>query len=89
MPCLQPVQQNGLAETASRSVMEMAKTNLKEENLGKEFWAEAVSTAGSTSRTDALTLVQEIKSVLKSKFEMNSWDRKFGMADYKPIGTPC
>ena len=37
-------QQNGVSERKNRTVMEMARTMLKEKGLPKTFWAEAVYT---------------------------------------------
>jgi len=38
-------QQNGVVERKNRSLQEMARTMLHENNLAKHFWAEAVNTA--------------------------------------------
>jgi len=38
-------QQNGIAERANRTLMEMTRTMLSESNLPKSLWAEAVNTA--------------------------------------------
>lgn len=38
-------QQNGVAERANRSIMEMARCMLQEASLDKKYWAEAVNTA--------------------------------------------
>jgi len=38
-------EQNGVAERANRSIVEMARCLLKQKSLPKEFWAEAVNTA--------------------------------------------
>lgn len=38
-------QQNGIAERKNRTVIEMARTMLKEMSMPTQFWAEAVSTA--------------------------------------------
>lgn len=54
-------QQNGVAERKNRTVMEMARTILKQLNTPLEFWAEAVATAvyilnrSPTSALDRLT----------------------------------
>ena len=38
-------QQNGVVERKNRSLQEMARTMLHENNLAKQFWVEAVNTA--------------------------------------------
>ena len=38
-------QQNGVVERKNRSLQEMARTMIHENNLAKHFWAEAVNTA--------------------------------------------
>jgi len=38
-------QQNGVVERKNRSLQEMARTMIHENNLSKHFWAEAVNTA--------------------------------------------
>lgn len=38
-------QQNGLAERANRTIIEKIRCMLLESDLGKEFWAEAMSAA--------------------------------------------
>jgi transposase InsO family protein len=38
-------QQNGVVERKNRSLQEMARTMMHENNLAKFFWAEAVNTA--------------------------------------------
>ena len=39
------LQQNGVAERANRTIVEMARCMLYAQSLGREFWAEAVSNA--------------------------------------------
>jgi len=41
---LRTPQQNGVVERKNRSLQEMARTMIHENNLAKRFWAEAVNT---------------------------------------------
>ena len=53
-------QQNGVAERKNRTVVEMARTMLKEKNISTALWAEAVATAVYILNRSPTVAVREI-----------------------------
>ena len=76
-------QQNGVAERKNRTLIEMARTMLCDNNLPKYFWAEAVSTACYISNRVF------IRPLLK-KTPYELWKGKRPNISYfHPFGTKC
>jgi transposase InsO family protein len=53
-------QQNGVAERANRTIVERARSMLHDQELGYEFWAEAVNTAVYLKNRSPTTALQNV-----------------------------
>ncbi|KAK9180632.1 hypothetical protein WN944_023765 [Citrus x changshan-huyou] len=80
---LRTPQQNGVVERKNKSIQEMARTMLNENNLPKYFWAEAVNTA-----CYVLNRVLIRPQLNKTPYEL--WkDRKSNIGYFKVFGCKC
>ncbi|CAL9013344.1 unnamed protein product [Prunus brigantina] len=76
-------QQNGVAESKNRTIVEMAKSMLHEKAIPYEFWAEAVNTAVYLLNRCPTKALNKI-----TPFEAYT-GRKPGIAHLKIFGSPC
>nr|CAD1839746.1 unnamed protein product [Ananas comosus var. bracteatus] len=76
-------QQNGIAERKNRTIVEMARSMLKEKGLPNEFWAEAVNTAVYIQNRCPTNAV-------KNKTPLEAWTRTKPMVSHlKIFGCMC